>query len=131
MSRSFVLALGTLFLASSFSYAQEAKEPDKKEPILIPRGILPRNWKKLGLSPAQADKIRDVRGLYRYKRAQLEKQIAELRKEELKELIKLLTDAQKVRLKEIMPGVEIPETKTPPTQPIEKPSPPAKPSDGK
>ena len=65
-------------------------------------GRLPPNWTKLGLSDEQKAKVYSVQADYRTKIDALERQIKELRKKEEGELHKVLTAAQKARLKEII-----------------------------
>lgn len=83
-----VVALGSL-------HGQEKKEPPAK-------GQLPQQWKKLGLTEEQTKKIYSVQSEYRGKIAELEDKVKELRKQERVELERVLTDAQKARLKEIL-----------------------------
>jgi hypothetical protein len=66
------------------------------------RGQLPANWKKLGLTDIQKDKIYSIQGDFRPKIKALEGQLKALRQEERREMEKVLTDAQKTLLKEIM-----------------------------
>jgi hypothetical protein len=71
--------------------------------------MLPANWKKLGLSDDQVQSVYKVQASYKARIDVLAAQIQTLRKEERAELEKILTPAQKDRLKEIVTG----ETKTP------------------
>jgi hypothetical protein len=74
---------------------------DKKDQPKV-KGTLPPNWSKLGLSEDQKQKIYSTRGDYRTKIEELRAQIRELEKKEKGELEKILTDAQKARLREII-----------------------------
>lgn len=65
------------------------------------RGSLPASWGKLGLSDAQKKEIYSIQSDYRAKIEDLQKQIDDLKKKERAEMFKVLTDAQKARLKEI------------------------------
>lgn len=66
------------------------------------KGTLPANWGKLGLSDEQKQKVYKVQGEYNDKIATLEKQVKELKATEKAEMEKVLTDAQKALLKEII-----------------------------
>ena len=100
-------------LAIAVCCAVTLAQPDK--PLAI-RPSLPQGWKKLGLTDAQRDQVYKVQIDYRGKIAALEAQIKDLRAQERQDLLKILTDAQKARLKEIR------EEKVNPTP---KPEPPA------
>src|SRR5262249_6326406 len=69
-----------------------------------PKGTLPANWKKLGLTDDQVKKVYTVQAEYRTKIAKLQQQIKDLQQQERAEMEKVLTDAQKARLKEIREG---------------------------
>jgi hypothetical protein len=83
---------------------------DKKDDPVKVKGVLPANWGKLGLSDEQKQKIYKVQADFDQKLAALEKQIKELKAQEKTEMEKVLTDAQKARLKEILlekvPGLD-------------------------
>lgn len=68
------------------------------------KGMLPANWKKLGLTDQQKETVYRTQTRYRDLIAPHEAKIKELRKEEKAELDKILTAAQKERLKEILLG---------------------------
>jgi hypothetical protein len=65
------------------------------------KGTLPPNWKKIGLDNDQVQRIYKIQGQYRGKIESLETQIRKLKDEERAEMEKVLTKAQKERLKEI------------------------------
>ena len=97
----FALAL----LTAGGSLGQDKKTgDDKKEPPAKLKGQLPPNWKKLGLTEDQVQKVYKVQADYDSKVEALQEQIKKLRQEEKGDLIKVLTDAQKSRLKEINEG---------------------------
>jgi Spy/CpxP family protein refolding chaperone len=73
------------------------------DPIKL-RGQLPMNWKKLGLTDEQVQQVYKIEGTYRAKIDDLKKQITDLQKMEKAELEKVLTPAQKDRLREILTG---------------------------
>jgi hypothetical protein len=58
-------------------------------------------WSKLGLTDKQKDSVYSTRAEYRAKIDELHKQIQQLEKAEQAELQKILTDAQRARLKEL------------------------------
>jgi Spy/CpxP family protein refolding chaperone len=66
------------------------------------RGSLPSGWSKLGLSDDQKKQVYSLQAEYRTKIDALQLQIDELKKKERAELAKVLTPAQKARLKEIL-----------------------------
>lgn len=93
---AFVLTL----LCSPWTVGNAADDkPDTKM-----RGQLPQSWGKLGLSDEQKQKIYRVQGEFRAKIDALEKQIMDLKSAEKKDLEKILTPAQKERLREILTG---------------------------
>ncbi len=65
------------------------------------KGQLPKNWKKLSLDQDQVQKIYKVQKEYHDKIAPLEQKIKQLKAEEYDEELKVLTKAQRERLKEI------------------------------
>jgi hypothetical protein len=91
-----------LLLAGGFLLGQDAKKAEEPAPKL--RGTLPRNFKKLGLDEAQIRAIYKVQSTYSAKIDALAQQIRNLRAEEAGEIEKVLTDAQKSRLKELKLG---------------------------
>jgi len=93
-----ILALlaGVVYFASGPSLAQ------KDGPA--PKGFLPANWKKIGLSDDQVKTIYKIQAGYDTKIDALKAQIDALKKEEKTELEKVLTPAQKEKLKEILIG---------------------------
>jgi len=105
-------ALAAALLLAPAALAQEKKDPPKPDdtkpgaPTETPaaRGTLPQNWKALGLTDEQKKKVYAIQSSYRTKLDDLERQVRELRAQERAELEKLLTDAQKARLKEIIAG---------------------------
>jgi hypothetical protein len=65
--------------------------------------ILP-GWKKLGLEQKQLDQMRRVQARYDPRIKALEKELRKLRQEEAAELEKVLTPAQRDKLREIQKG---------------------------
>ena len=68
------------------------------------KGVLPANWGKLGLSDEQKQKVYKVQADYVDQINKLEAQVKDLKAKEKTEMEKVLTDAQKARLKEIILG---------------------------
>jgi hypothetical protein len=104
MSRRCIAVLA-LLTASAWLLAQDT--PDVKKPPEAPtkvRGYLPKYFKSLGLSDEQKQTIYKLRASYAAKVDALTEQIRALHKAEAAEIDKLLTDAQKARLKELKLG---------------------------
>lgn len=93
-----LIVVGVLVMIGSWSVGDDKDTPTKA------RGILPMNWKKLGLAEDQVQSIYKVQASYKAKIDELAARIAALKKEERAEMEKLLTPAQKERLKEIAIG---------------------------
>lgn len=108
-------------LVGSFLFAQEKKDP----PTVRARGQLRAGWKQLGLTDEQVQRVYTVQSEYRTKIDALEAQIKELKQKQEQEEFKVLTDAQKARLREILsskvPQDKKPEEKKPENaKPVEK-----------
>lgn len=63
---------------------------------------LPPGWSKLGLTDKQKSTVYRIQGDYQKKIEPLQRQINGLRKQERAELLKVLNDDQRTRLKEII-----------------------------
>lgn len=74
-----------------------------KEPTKF-KGTLPKDWKKLGLTEDQIQSVYKIQSKYVAQIDQLKAKIKELQKDEKGELEKLLTPAQKDRLRELIIG---------------------------
>src|SRR4051812_21357393 len=85
---------------------------DDKTPVRV-RGNLPPGFKKLGLSADQTQEVYRIRASYRSRIDELQAKIDQLRKEERLALDKVLTPAQRDRLREIRSG-ETPRTERAP-----------------
>lgn len=94
------LGIGMLALAVAFVLSGGLRGDDKKD--LPAKGQLPAQWKKLGLTDEQIKKVYSIQTEYRGKVAELEEKVKDLKKQERTDLEKVLTDAQKARLKEIL-----------------------------
>lgn len=80
---------------SSFVVQKEKKKPKK------PRGRLPNNYGKIGITSAQRTKIYGIQADYNGKIEALEKQIAELKEKRDGEIEAVLTPDQKKKLQEL------------------------------
>jgi Spy/CpxP family protein refolding chaperone len=89
-----MLALVLVF--SGGTLGQDKKDGDKA------KGQLPQGWGKLGLSSEQRQKVYAIQTDYRAKRSDLEKKLAEMRKQERTEMEAVLTDDQKAKLRELL-----------------------------
>jgi hypothetical protein len=110
MFRAAVLALFTVMLVlSGGTVGQDAKskeEPKKNvkkddSPTRV-KGVLPRNWSKLGLTDTQVQTIYRVQNKYNEDIDKLEAKIKELKATRDKEAKDVLTPDQKKRLEEIL-----------------------------
>jgi TolA-binding protein len=93
-------SVGLLALVTLLAVVAPAQE--KKEAKL--RGFLPANWKALALTDDQKQAVYRKQAEYAAKIEELEAKIKDLRKEKDAELEKILTPAQKDRLREIKAG---------------------------
>ena len=116
-----VLALAVL---SGGFLVGDDKKPDDKEPKA--KGTLPQYWKKIGLSDEQLQKVYKVESSYRTKIDALKQQMDDLKHEEKMEMDKILTDAQKVRLKELKLGEKEEPKDKPPVKEDDKDKKPVK-----
>lgn len=96
-------------LAASLALAQDKDKkddkgkPDDKNPPKL-KGFLPANFKKLGLSAAQVQKVYAVQAEYKDKLDALEKQKSKLKAEEKEAVEKVLTPDQLKELNRIRTG---------------------------
>jgi hypothetical protein len=113
MFRACLFALFTaLLVLSGGTFGQDAKskEESKKDvkntkkddtPTRV-KGVLPRNWSKLGLTDTQVQSIYRVQNKYNDEIDKLEAKIKELKAARDKETKDVLTTDQKKRLEEIL-----------------------------
>jgi hypothetical protein len=101
VTRLGVACLAAAVLCGGWLLGDDKKEPDKKEPDPKLKGQLPAGWKQLGLSAEQTQQIYKAQAAYKAKIDALKQQIEDLRAEEKAELEKILTKAQRDRLREI------------------------------
>jgi hypothetical protein len=97
------LALVGAFLAGGLLMNRAVVQADDKTDPPI-RPSLYNKWKDIGLSKEQTNTIYKIMIEHRTKIAKLDAEIAKLKKEERAEAEKVLTPAQKARLKELLTG---------------------------
>ncbi len=105
--------------------AQDPKKTDtpaKSDTPVRARSALPAGWSKIGLSDEQREKIHNIQADYGARVAKLKKEIAGLQKQQRADMEKVLTEAQKTRLREIA-AERLPKTGTDP-KPADKPGKP-------
>jgi Spy/CpxP family protein refolding chaperone len=101
--RNLVGLLAVLLLVGWLVAADEKKATDDKTNTGAPaKGQLPQGWKGLGLTDSQKSQIYTIQTNYRGRIEELEQKIRDLKAQERSEELKVLTDAQKARLKEIV-----------------------------
>ena len=104
------LCFSVAFLTVAGIVGQEPKpgEPKaaKADPKVEPKakGQLPQNWKQLGLTDDQVQKVYKVQTKYNGDIDKLEAQIKDLKAKMSKERSEVLTAEQKKRLEEILKG---------------------------
>ena len=121
-----VSGIMVVLLSGGFLTGKDLKEV---APPVRGRATLPANYKRLGLTDDQREKILSIRGHYNGQIDELVKQIRNLRNKEKGEMEAVLTEAQKARLREILTEKGPQETKpgTPEKPPQEKRPPERKP----
>ena len=104
------LCFSAAFLLVGGIVGQEPKPSDPKttkvDPKVEPKakGQLPQNWKQLGLTDEQVQKVYKVQAKYNDDIEKLEAQIKDLKVKMSKERSEVLTAEQKKRLEEILKG---------------------------
>jgi len=114
MYRAGFLALFTcLIVLSGGSVGQDKKDEPKKDDKKVDKkddaptkmkGVLPGNWKKLGLSDSQVQDIYKIQNKYNTEIDKLKAKMDELKAARDKEEKAVLTQEQKKRLEEIQTG---------------------------
>ncbi len=115
MFRASLLALfAALVVLSGGLVGQDPKKDDKKpdttkvekkdDPTPKAKGQLPANWKKLGLTDDQVQRIYKVQNKYDDEIDKLQAKIDEMKASKLKDSKAILTAEQKKRLEEILIG---------------------------
>src|SRR5262249_230630 len=106
------LRIGAALLAvcalasTSWLVSADDKKPDEKKPDDPPKakGVLPQNWKAVGLTKDQVTEVYKVQSKFNSEIDKLKAKIDALKAEEKVELEKILTDEQKRKLREIKTG---------------------------
>lgn len=80
------------------------KKVEKKDDGGKAKGVLPANWKKLGLTDDQVQKVYKVQNKYDEEIDKLQAKIDALKTERTKDMKAVLTAEQKKRLEEILIG---------------------------
>ncbi len=102
--RNVRVLLGMVMLAGLVTPIVIAQDKGKDTPSAKFRGQLPPNWGKLALSEEQKQKIYEIQSKVRVKVDELKAQIKDLQNQERKDMEKVLTDAQRAMLREIIAG---------------------------
>jgi hypothetical protein len=95
------LLLAGLFALSGGLVGQE---PKKDDPPVRAKGVLPPNWKKIGLTEDQVQNIYKIQGKYNDEIEKLEAKIKDLKATKEKEMKGVLSADQKKKLEEILIG---------------------------
>jgi hypothetical protein len=93
--------LGAAILGMACLVGTSVSQDAKKDPPKT-KGYLPPGWKALGLSKDQSSEISKIHGTYKSKIAALQEQIDGLKIQERQEMVKLLTDEQKDKLRKLI-----------------------------
>jgi Spy/CpxP family protein refolding chaperone len=112
MTRAVFLAtlFAALVLVSGGLVGQDGQKEEPKKAVkqdeqpVRAKGVLPPNWKKLGLSDSQVQDIYKVQNKYDAEIDKLEARIKELKANRTKDMKAVLTPEQKKRLDEILTG---------------------------
>src|SRR5438876_34730 len=86
--------------ATGLLIGADEKKPDEPKA----KGMLPANWKQLGLTKDQVQEVYKIQTKYTTEIDKLKAQIDKLKAEEKVELEKVLTEEQKKKLKDIRSG---------------------------
>lgn len=102
MFRTGLFALAAALAVLSTDLSGQDKKPT--EPIGKVKGVLPPNWKRIGLTDAQVQEVYKIQNKYNDKIDELTAKIAELKATRDKEMKGVLTAEQKKRLDDILTG---------------------------
>jgi len=97
--------VGMAVLGMAFMVGTGASQDAKKDPAKT-KSYLPTGWKELGLTKAQVLDVGKIHENYKSKIKALEDQIKEVKHQERQEMVKLLTDGQKDKLRKLVLGEE-------------------------
>jgi hypothetical protein len=95
------VVLAASVVTSSWLMGADDKKPD--DPVKV-KGTLPAHWRQLGLSADQVQEVYKIQAKYNAKIDKLKAEIEALKAEEDTERIKVLSDEQKRKLKELKSG---------------------------
>jgi hypothetical protein len=131
LTRLGVACVAGALLCGGWLVGDDPKGQDKKDPDPKVKGFLPAGWKQLGLSAEQTQQVYKTQAAYKAKIDALKQQIEDLKTEEKVELDKVLTKAQRDRLREIREkdltrDKDAPAKDAPPKDTAPKDKPPAK-----
>jgi hypothetical protein len=98
-----VTLLALVMLGAAYQEKDKDKEKKAEEPGKL-KGTLPANFKKVGLSDEQVQKVYKIRIDYKAKMDDLKKQMDRLKADEKEALDKVLTPGQLKRLRELRTG---------------------------
>ena len=93
-----LLLAGIVLATNSGLQSQDKKDPPKV------KGMLPTNWGKLDLSADQKSAIYKIQAKYKEDIAKMKAAIEEKEAEQLREMVKVLTDDQKKKLQALATG---------------------------
>jgi Spy/CpxP family protein refolding chaperone len=96
--------VGAVILATAFLVSTGASQDAKTKT----KAYLPPGWKSLGLSKEQAFEIAKIHNNYKSKIKALDDQIQEMKVQEKQEMVKLLTEDQKDKLRKLVIPEETP-----------------------
>jgi len=103
MFRLAQFAAVALLLVASALTAQDSKNTSDDTPAPTKaKGALPPNFKQLGLTEDQRQKVMKIHASYKSKMESLNEQLSQLKSEERSELLKVLSDTQRTKLREIL-----------------------------
>jgi Spy/CpxP family protein refolding chaperone len=99
-----VTASLALLMVAGVLMGQDGKsaQDDATPPPTKAKGVLPKYFKSLGLTDDQRQKVVKVHAAYAAKLANLKEQMEQVASEERAELNKVLSDTQRVRLRELI-----------------------------
>lgn len=102
--RIFALLLIVVLLAPALAFQEKDKPKEDPKPTPKLRGMLPPNYKKLGLSEEQKQRVYKIQADYRDMIDALQAKIEKLKKEQREKIEGVLTPGQVKRLQEIRDG---------------------------
>ncbi len=98
--------VGMAILAVACAVGVGTSQDAKKDPAKPKATQLPPGWKDLGLTAEQKAEVKKIQQSYKSKIKGLEDQIKEAKAHERQEMVKVLTDDQKDKLRKLAIGEE-------------------------